>query len=111
MEDDEAYFAFDHNGDRIEADRYNTLTYTYLGELACFNHVDVDLDPDDPHGEMLRIFRGTPNYNEMIAFIIKYKFMALINLVDVADDVVQSWHDFWCADLDREKGVPKGWSS
>ena len=109
-DEDNVYFTFQHGGETIYCDRYNTLVNTYIGKLSVFNHVYIDLDINDPEANCMRIFKGSEGYNPIIDFIAKNKFMALINQCEVEEQVVDSYVGLHTVDLSTTKGIPRDWT-
>ena len=103
-------FLIRHQGEVIRCDRFNTMANTYLGELAIYNHVYIDMDVEDPDADAIYVFKGSQSYYDLIKKITELKFMALINQPSVPEYIQQIYIDAQLTDLNKAKGVPPEWT-
>lgn len=98
-------------GAEVEAKRDNTTLYTFLGKLACYNHIFVVTDKEASNG--FYIFNDLSVYEEMANYMFENDYPMHLNLPEVAECDNDAWnrhiHDL-CND-DLENGVPEEWEN
>lgn len=108
MEDKEPCMNLNVYGERVEARRDNTTLYTFLGHLACYNHVFVVTDSEEPSG--FYIFGDQPVFKEMAEYMFETDYPMHLNMPEVAECDVDAWnrhvHDM-CGDI--EDTIPEDW--
>ncbi len=72
------------DGRESRIDRNNSTLFTHLGELACFDHVFMQLDEDD-EGLGVYVFRHQPAFDELVGFMIENLFPMRLNSTSVAN--------------------------
>ena len=75
------------DGREIEANRYNTSVFTFLGNLAVHNHIFIVTDENAEEESMtgVYIFADTPGFNKLAHFCVENMFPQHVNLTEVAE--------------------------
>lgn len=96
----------------FESTPFNTTLFTYLGRLACYDHVFIQTgDENDTTMVGTYVFNTHPVYPDMSAFMIEHDFPLMLNRVEVPDCDVEAWQRMVAQQVDDlDQGIPEGWS-
>ena len=96
-------------GEQVEARRENTTLYTFLGQLAIYNHVFV-VTKEDSERPGFYVFKDNNVFDEMADYMLKNQYPAHINLLSVAECDKNAYDNHiksMCADIGDS--VPEDW--
>lgn len=89
------------DGKEVYARRDNTHLYTHLGELALFDFIRVEAEPEN-----VLIFNFVGGYNELVEYMVENDYPLNINQVEVEDSVEEA---FYRAHGSIDDEVPQDW--
>lgn len=107
MEDD-ARLKLTMNGQEIECNRENTAMFTFLGNLAIYDHIFVLMDEENNSGAYL-FKENQQQWQEMAGFIIEYQFPMHLNMTEVAECDRNAFDATMFHDLAGMPSFPQEW--
>lgn len=100
-------------GREFDSTPLNTTLFTYLGRLACYDHVFIQTgDEDDATMVGTYVFNTHPVYPEMTQFMLENNYPMVLNRIEVPDCDVDAWQRMVAQQTDDlEGGIPDSWLS
>lgn len=95
------------NGEKIIANRHNTAMFTFLGELAVYDHIFVLTDEETNSGAYL--FKNQDVWKELAGFLIEHEFPMHLNMDEVAECDRNAFDATMYGDIRSNKSFPQGW--
>lgn len=110
MREDEPAMILDLPSGDFEARRDNTSLFTFLGAIACYDHVFVQTgDIEDNVMSGTYIFSTHPAFEKMSEYMVENDYPMHLNLQEAAECDRTAWERMvaqQCTDID---GVPEDW--
>ena len=94
-------------GEKFYATRQNASVFTFLGDMAVYDHVFIVVD--EARGEAGYLFKNSPVYDEMVAFMINHAFPAHLNLEEPAECDLQAFDQTMYSDIRTADSFPEEW--
>lgn len=94
----------------VYAHRWNSSVFTFLGELAAYDHIFIATDEED-NGTSLGhyVFKSNQHFKGMAEFMIKEKFPLHLNLTEVAECDSREFDRQHYNDV-RNESFPEEWN-
>lgn len=96
-------------GKDFEANRRNTFLYTFLGELAVYDHIFMLTEPDRPAGSFIFKAVFPVEYNDIGAFMVEHHFIAHMNAQEVCEGDQDAFNRATMGDLASDS-FPEDWA-
>lgn len=110
MSDKEPLLALQINGEEVIAHRWNTSLFTYIGELAAYNHIFVAQEDEEDGAQIGHyIFNSNDQFKTILQFIRTSYFPVHLNLIEVAECDVSAFEGHHYRDVRREDSFPESW--
>lgn len=103
--------SFEEEGKVFLFDKSQAYLFVYSGELACYNHVYLELpDEDGEPPTALYVWRDDEQFQRCAAHIIEHEFPAYVGLseLDEQTNMVFRWH-MGLEELDAATSFPAEW--
>ncbi len=98
------------DGQDFEMRRDNGMLYTFLGDLACYNHVFLTTGENEQgHQSGTYIFRATPGFNDLMKFMLKNNYPAQLNMPRVPECDQQAFDRCYFRDVRELESYPENW--
>lgn len=96
----------------FDATPLNTTLFTYLGRLACYDHVFIQTGDEDPRTMIgTYVFNTHPVFPDMTEFMVEHNFPMILNRIEVPDCDVEAWQRMVAQHADDlDQGIPEGWA-
>lgn len=89
-------------GDELEMRRENTKLYTFLGKLAVYDHIFHNVSKN----EGVYLFNFVNEFPAMREYMIRSKYPAIINMVEVPEHDINAYVRSAMGDIDE---IPEDW--
>lgn len=89
------------DGKEVYARRDNTHLYTHLGELALFDFIRVEVEPEN-----VLIFNFVGGYKELVEYMVENDYPLNINQIEVEDSIEDA---FYRAHGSVDDTIPDSW--
>lgn len=98
-------------GGEFEATPINTTLFTFLGRLACYDHVFLQTGEED-EGVIsgTYIFNQLSIYDEMAAFLVEASYPMLLNRIEVPDCDINAFNKMVSQQTENLDHIPDDWS-
>lgn len=107
--ENEPKLTLDLNGNRFECTRENTSLFTFLGELACYDHIFLVFDEEN--SEIGYLFKNQEQWTDMAQFLSDNDFPMHLNLQEVAEVDQQAFEATFYADVRQSETFPQEWTN
>lgn len=98
------------NGERFVATRENTSLFTFLGELAVYDHIFIQTgEEDDTVMTGGYLFKNQEVWHEMAGFLFENLYPMHLNLPEVADCDRRAFEATMYPDIRSEDTFPQDW--
>lgn len=97
------------NGETLRATRGNTSLFTFIGELACYDHVFIVTDEQSNIGSYL--FRNQEIFHQLASFLVENLYPMHLNLDEVADCDRNAFEHTMYTDIRSAGSFPDAWSA
>lgn len=110
-DEQDAKMILEFGDEQVEANRENTMAYTFYGHLALFNHVFVvtERDEETQRARGRYIFKTTAGFEKIFRFCIENRFPAQINFPNVPECDVEAYENAVCKDIRELESFPDEW--
>lgn len=108
MNENEPFMRIQFDGEEFIATRENTVLYTFLGDLAMYDHVYLVVDEENSTASY--VFSTNPGYAPMKAYMEENQYCMHLNLPRVCDmdrKVFDRMIENSVSDIDN--GIPEDW--
>lgn len=95
------------NGEKLLATRDNTSLFTFVGELACFDHVFIVTDEENNVGGYL--FRNQEIFPQLAGFLFENMYPMHLNLPEVAECDQRAFDATMYGDIRSTDTFPETW--
>lgn len=95
------------NGEKILAHRGNTSLFTFLGELAVYDHIFILVDEESNSGGYL--FKNQEIWHEMAGYLFENLYPMHLNLDEVADCDRNAFDHTMYTDIRSTDTFPETW--
>jgi len=96
------------NGQEVLATRHNTAMFTFLGDLACYDHVFICVNEEEGSGAYL--FKNQQIWRDLAGFIMENQFPMHLNLPEVAECDVDAFNGTFYGDIRHMDSFPADWA-
>ena len=111
-EADEPVFELDLGAEGKEyLHRWNTSQFTFLGDLAVYNHVFIITHETDEEASGWYMFNTADAYEEVIDFIRENELPQHLNLTECSEMDLTAWFSHYMGDALTGESFPEEWSS
>lgn len=95
----------------FEATPLNTTLFTFLGRLACYDHIFLQTgDETDEAMVGTYIFNQHSVYDEMAAFLVENNYPMLLNRIETPDCDIDAFNRMVSQSAsDLDSGIPDEW--
>ena len=105
--EDEPCLRINMNGEAMECRRNNTSLFTFLGELAIYDHIFVVYNEEENYGAYL--FKNQEVWSEMAGFLFEHMYPMHLNLPEVAQCDRDAFDATMFTDLRSQDTFPADW--
>jgi hypothetical protein len=99
---------FTFGGQELEGTRENTYLYTFMGELACYDHVFIVSTEDDGSNSGHYLWNSNSTFNEVAEYMLDKEFTVHLNLPNISDMDREVFEEFHYKDI-RSSNFPPDW--
>jgi hypothetical protein len=103
----EASFQLKINGQEFTATRKNATVFTFLGDLACYDHIFLNLTDEIDDANIGYIWCSSPNYEKLANFMDENKFPMHLNMPEVHEMDVRHFETEHYGDIRSSDFVPE----
>jgi hypothetical protein len=107
--EDEPIIRLSFNGEDLEARRDNASLFTFMGELACYDHVFIVSLDDEENTVYNYIFCSNDSYDELRQALQDNDYTQHLNMNEVADMDVRSFESHHYRDIRSSDFAPDAW--
>lgn len=97
------------NGERIIATRHNTAMFTFLGDLAIYDHVFVLTNEETNSGAYL--FKNQEIWQDLAGFCIEHQYPMHLNMEEVAECDQKAFEATMFTDVRSADSFPAEWAA
>lgn len=108
MDEQEPTIRLTMNGMEVDCTRENTSMFTFLGNLAMYDHIFVCLDEENNSGAYL-FKENQQAWQEMAGYLIEYQFPMHLNMTEVAECDMNAFDRTMFDDLRHTDTFPEDW--
>lgn len=95
------------NGEKLIAHRGNTALFTFIGELAVYDHVFILTDEETNSGGYL--FKNQKIWSEMTSFLLENLYPMHLNMEEVAECDRIAFENTMYPDIRTHESFPDTW--
>ena len=95
------------NGEKLLAHRGNTSLFTFIGELAVYDHIFIMTDEENNSGGYL--FKNQEIWHDMAGFLFENLYPMHLNLDEVADCDRNAFEHTMYTDIRSTDTFPETW--
>lgn len=99
------------DGQEFEINRRNTMLYTFIGELAIYDHIFITTCEEEGRQTGTYIFKPNKGYMDLATFMMEKAFPAQLNMPRVADCDVQAFENHYLRDVRGLESFPEEWEA
>lgn len=97
------------DGTEIEGRRHNTMLFTFMGELACYDHIFLMLE-ETPEGVAGRyMWSSNESYPKLKEYMLEHNYTTYLNVQEISDEDKSSWEEHHLKDIRRDDTFPETW--
>lgn len=109
-EADEPILNIKLDDEEVYLHRWNTSHFTFLGDLALYDHVFIITEETDESQSGYYLFSTADEYEEITDFIKDQELPQHLNLTEVTEMDLQAWYYHYLGDTLLDKSFPEEWT-